>query len=142
MENKRIDLKKSLFCTLLIAFAFSAMATSTAYARESTPPQMPPDNTVVTADDNPVLIAPPDDAAIGSNETDTPPIDRAQDSSTTSPDNNGTFVDALDTQTDDNPPLISPAAQPDNTATILVIAALATAIAVNAVVAVHYRKKN
>jgi hypothetical protein len=142
LENKKLDLKKSLICTLLIAFAISAMAISTACARETAPPQTPPDNNVVTADDNPVLIAPTADAAIGSNGTDAPLLDRAQDNSTTSPDNNGTLIDALDTQTEDNPPLIAPASQPDNTVTILGIAALATAIAVSAVVAVHYHKKN
>jgi hypothetical protein len=138
MENKKLNLKKSLICTLLIAVAFSAMATQTAFARESAPPLTPPDNTSITVGDNPILLAAQDSTATGS---DTPLLDRAQDNSTTLPDDNSTLYTTQDTL-EENPPLIAPRVQPDNIATVLGIAALTAAIAAVAVVVfVRLRKK-
>ena len=71
-----------------------------------------------------------------------PTLYTAQDNSTSSPDDNATLYTTQDNLNEENAPLIAPAAQPDNTLTILGIAALATLIAVSAVVAVYYRKKN
>jgi hypothetical protein len=42
----------------MIAFASSAITTSTAYGREINPAQVSPDNTPATSDENPMLIAP------------------------------------------------------------------------------------
>jgi hypothetical protein len=139
MENQKTKFRKSLICTLLIAVAFSALATQTAFARESAPPLTPPDNTSITVGDNPILLAAQDNVATGS---DTPLLDRAQDNSTTLPDDNATLYTTQDTLTEENPPLIATRAQPDNIATVLGIAALAAAIAVAAVVVfVRLRKK-
>jgi hypothetical protein len=138
MENKKLNLKKSLICTLLIAVAFSAMATQTACAREAAPPLTPPDSTPITVGDNPILTAAQDNAATGS---DTPLLDRAQDNSTTLPDNNATLYTTQDTLNEENPPLIAPRAQPDNIATVLGIAALAAAVAAVAVVVVFRLRK-
>jgi hypothetical protein len=138
MENQKIKFKKSLICTLLISVAFSAMATQTACARETAPPLTPPDSTPITVGDNPILTA-QDSAATGS---DTSLLDRAQDNSTTLPDDNATLYTTQDTLNEENPPLIAPRAQPDNIATILGIAALAAAAAtVAVVVVVRLRKK-
>jgi hypothetical protein len=57
-ERANLNLRKLLICTLLIAFASSAISTSIAYARESTPTQAPFDNAPVTSDEDPTLIAP------------------------------------------------------------------------------------
>ncbi len=123
----------------MIAVALSAMATQTAFARESTPSQIPPDNPPITDGDNPILMAAPDDATTGS---DTPLLDRTQDNSTTLPDDNATLYTTQDTLNEENPPLIAPQAQPDNIATVLGIAALAAAIVAAAVVmVVRFRKK-
>jgi hypothetical protein len=139
MENQKIKFKKSLICTLLIAVAFSSMATSTAFARETVPPQAPPDNTAVTAGDNPILMTAQDNDTTGS---DNPLLDRAQDNSTTLPNDNATLYTTQDTLTEENPPLIAPRAQPNNIATVLGFAALAIAVAAVAVVVVlHLRKK-
>jgi hypothetical protein len=139
MENQKIKFRKSLICTLLIAVAFSAMATSTAFARETDQPLTPPDNTPITAGNNPILLAAQDNATIGS---DTPLLDRAQDNSTTLPDDNATIYTTQDSLNEENPPFIAPQAQPDNIVTVLGIAALAAVIAVVAViVAVRLRKK-
>jgi hypothetical protein len=133
MENKKLNLKKSLICTLLIAVAFSAMATQTACARETASPLTPPDSTPITVGDNPILMAAPDNATTG---FDTPLLDRAQDNSTTLPDDNATLYTTQDTLTEENPPLIAPRAQPDNIATVLGIAALVAAVATVTVVVV------
>ena len=139
MENKKLNLKKILICTLLIAVAFSAMATQTAFAREAAPPLTPPDNTPITVGDNPILLAAPDNTTTGS---DTPLLNRAQDNSITLPDENATLYTTQDTLNEENPPLIAPRAQPDNIGTVLGIAALAAAVAAVAVVVVlHLRKK-
>ena len=139
MENKKLNLKKSLICTLLIAAALSAMATSTAFARETDPTQTPPDTTPITVGDEPILTAAQDNAATAS---DTPLLDRAQDNSTTLPDDNSTLYTTQDTLTEENPPLTALRAQPNNIATVLGIAAFAAAIAAAAVVVVvRLRKK-
>jgi hypothetical protein len=140
MTNEKLSLKKSLVCTLFIALAFTAMATSIASARETSPPQTPPDNNEVTSNDNPILIAPQDNATTGSN--DTPLLDRAQDNNVTTPNNDASLISIQDAQIEDNPPLIAPLAKPDNTATILGVTALFAAIAAFAIVVVlRIRKK-
>jgi hypothetical protein len=131
LENKNLILRKSLICALLIAFVFSAMGTSMAYARETAPP---PDNPAISPEDNPLLIAAQDNG--------TPVLDRTQDNSTTTADDNASLISTQDTQTEENAPLISPQVQPDNTSTILGVAAVVAAIAVAAIVAVlRLRKK-
>jgi hypothetical protein len=139
MENKKLNIKKSLICTLLIAVAFSAMATQTAWARETAPSLTPPDSIPTTVSDNPILTAVQDNAATGS---DTPLLDRPQDNNTTLPDDNATLYTTQDNLTEENLPLMAPRAQVDNIATVLGIAALAAAIAaVAVVVVVRLRKK-
>jgi hypothetical protein len=133
MRNKNLDSKKYLICTLLIAVVFSTMGTSMAYARETAPPQTPPDTTSVSTGDNPVLIA--------TKDNDTSLLDRAQDNSPSSPGDNASLISTLDGQTEDNAPLIAPLAQPDNSTTILGIAVFVAAVAAGAVVVLHYRKK-
>ena len=90
--------------------------------------------------ENPTLYTAQDNST-GATD-DNPTLDRSQDNSTSSPDDNATLYTTQDNLNEENAPLIAPAAQPDNTLTILGIAALATLIAVSAVVAVYYRKKN
>ena len=140
MINEKLDLKKSLVCTLLIALAFSAMATSVASAREIAPSQMPPDINSVGPEDNPILISTQDNSTVGSN--DTPLLDRAQDTNVTTPNNDASLISTQNAEAEDNPPFIAPLAQPDNTATILGATALVAAIAAATIVAVlRIRKK-
>jgi hypothetical protein len=133
---KKLNLRKSLMCTLLIVLTFSAMTTSMAFARE-TPTQAPPDNTSVAPEENPTLIATQDNSTMALN--DTLILDRTQDSNSTTSNDNATLYSAQDTQTEDNPPLITTQAQPDNTATILGVAALVAAIAIAAIIVVLQR---
>jgi hypothetical protein len=140
MENKKFDLKKSLICTLLIAFAISAMATSAACARETAPSQTSPNDTVITSDDNPVLIAPPADTAIGSNDTNAPLSDRSQDNSTASADDS-TLYDSANSESN-NPNLIATQAQPDYLAIIVVLVACVAAIASVAIFVSRRQTKN
>lgn len=90
--------------------------------------------------DNPTLYTAQDSSAASTDGNTT--LDRSQDNSTSLPDDNATIYTTQDSLNDESGPLIAPAPQPDNTLTILGIAVLATVIAVSAVVAVHYRKKN
>jgi cytoskeletal protein RodZ len=137
LGRKNLNLRKSLIYTLLIALAFFAMATSMACARETGPAQTPPESTSVPSEDNPTLIATQDNGTNPLN--DNPPITRTQDISTTTPDDNGTLNSAEDAQTEDNPPLITAQAQPDNTATILGATAFGGAIAISAIVVILRR---
>jgi hypothetical protein len=147
MENKKLNLKKCLICTLLIAAAISAMVTQTAFAREPAPPQTPPEDTASTTDDNPILTATLDNAATETNDTpliDRPQdtlLDRVQDNSTTSPDDNATLYTVQDNLAEENPPLTASLAQTSNIATVLGIAALAAAVAAVAVVVVVRLRK-
>jgi|WetSurMetagenome_2_1015567.scaffolds.fasta_scaffold529779_1 hypothetical protein len=148
MENKKLNLKKYLICTLLIAAAVSAMATQTAFARETAPSQTPPEGTASTTDGNPILTATLDNATIETNDTplldrpQDPLLNRVQDNSTTSPDDNATLYTIQDNLTEENPSLIASQAQPENIATVLGIAALAAAVTAAAVVGVvRLRKK-
>ncbi len=121
MENKNLNLKKSLICTLLVAVVFFGMATSLAYARETAPPQTPPDNTAITTDDNPVLIA-------------------NQDKSTPPPEENS-VISTQDTELNDNPILISGQSKTDYTAFTVGVAALVAAIAIVIAVFVTLRRR-
>jgi hypothetical protein len=133
---KNLNLRKSLMFTLLIVLAFSAMTNSMAYARD-TPTQAPPDNTPFAPDENPTLIAAQDNGTMAFNDTSI--LDRTQDSNATTSDDNAVLYSAQDTQTEDNPPLIAPQTQPDNTSTILGVAALVAAIAIAAILVVLRR---
>ena len=145
MENKS-QIKKNKFLTVavLTLFLLSATAISSASAAQLDPTripnQTPTDDNGELISENPTLYTAQDNSTAATD--DNPTLDRSQDNSTSSPDDNATLYTTQDNLNDENAPLIAPAAQPDNTLTILGIVALATVIAVSAVVAVHYRKKN
>ena len=144
MENKS-KIKKNKFLTIavLTLFLMSATAISCASAQvypTRIPDQASTENGAGLISENPTLYTAQD----GSTEKtdDNPILDRTQDNNTSSPDDNATLYTTQDNLNEENTPLIAPAPQLYNTVTILGIAALAIAIAVSAVVAVHYRKKN
>src|SRR5665647_3509888 len=143
MENKsQIKKNKFLTVTVLTLFLLSATAISSASAQVDPtriPNQTPTDSSELISE-NPTLYSAQDNSTAATD--DNPILDRAQDNSTSSPDDNATLYTTQDNLNEENAPLISPAAQPDNTLTILGIATLATLIAISAVVAVYYRKKN
>jgi hypothetical protein len=125
LERTKLYSRKLLVCTLLIVLAFSAAATSMVHATsENNPPVSPnqasPSETAVATDENPTLIAIDDNSTIA--PTDNSTLTRAQDNSTLTPDDNSTLYTAQDTQAGDNPPLIVPQSQPDNTVAILGVA--------------------
>lgn len=138
-ERTNLNLEKLLICTLLIALAFSAMTTSIAFARESAPAQAPSDNTAAATKENPTLIVTQNNGTNLLN--DTPTLTRTQDNSTSKPDDNSTLYSTKDTQTENNPLLIAPQSQPDNTMAILEILAIVAAITVAAIVVVLRRRK-
>jgi len=143
MENKsQIKKNKFLTVTVLTLFLLSATAISSASAQVDPtriPNQTPTDSSELISE-NPTLYTAQDNSTAATD--DNPILDRAQDNSTSSPDDNATLYTTQDNLNEENAPLIAPAAQPDNTLTILGIATLATLIAISAVVAVYYRKKN
>jgi hypothetical protein len=144
MENKS-QIKKNKFLTVAVftLFLLSATAISSASAQGDPtriPNQTPTDANSELIGENPTLYTAQDNSTTATD--DNPIFDRSQDNSTSSPDDNATLYTTQDNLNEENVPLIAPAAQPDNTLTILGIAALATIIAVSAVVAVYYRKKN
>jgi hypothetical protein len=143
MENKS-QIKKNKFLTVavLALFLLSATAISTASAQVDptrTPDSAPIDGGGGLISENPTLYTAQDDSTATADDNST--LDRAQDNEAL-PDDNATLDTTQDNLIHENAPLIAPAPQPDNTLAILGIAALVTIIAVSAVVAVHYRKKN
>ena len=144
MEYKlQIKNRKFLTVTVLTLFLLSATAISTASAQLDTtriPDQTPTDNNSELISENPTLYTAQDNST---GETDDNSIlDRSQDNSSSSPDDNATLYTTQDNLNEENASLIATAAQPDNALATLGIAVLATIIAVSAVVAVYYRKKN
>jgi hypothetical protein len=143
MENKSEIMKnKFIIVALMTIFLLSATAISSASAQLD--PTRIPDQTSTDESglisENPTLYTAQDNSTTSTDDNSS--LDRSQDNSTSLPDDNATLFTTQDNLNDENAPLIAPAPQPDNKITILGIAALATAIAVSAVVAVHYRKKN
>ena len=144
MENiSQIKKNKFLTVAVLTLFLLSATAISTASAQVDPtriPNQPPTDTNSELISENPTLYTAQDNST---GETDDNSIlDRSQDNSSSSPDDNATLYTTQDNLNEENVPLIATAAQPDNVLAILGIAVLATIIAVSAVVAVYYRKKN
>jgi hypothetical protein len=144
MINKsKIKKNKFLTVALLTLFLLSATAISTVSAQVDptrTPDSASTDGGGGLISENPTLYTAQDESTAATDGN--PILDRSQDNSTSSPDDNATVYTPQDSLIYENAPLIAPATQPDNTLAILGIAALATVIAVSAVVAVNYRKKN
>ena len=144
MENKS-QIKKNKFLTVAVLTLFLLSATAISTASAQVDPTRTPDSALTDSgggliNENSTVYTVQDNSITATE--DNPILDRAQDNSTSSPDDNATLYTAQDNLIYENTPLNAPAAQPDNTLTILGIAALATVIAVSAVVAVYYRKKN
>ena len=144
MEYKlQIKNKKFLTVTVLALFLLSATAISTASAQLDTtriPDQTPTDTNSELISENPTLYTAQDNSTSATDDNQI--LDRSQDNSSSSPDDNATLYTTQDNLNEENASLIAAAAQPDNVLATLGIAVLATIIAVSAVVAVHYRKKN
>lgn len=142
MKNKSEIKNKFLVVAVLTLFLVSATAISSASAQidpNRIPDSASPETSGGLINENPTLYTAYDSNASTDDNSNS---DRSQDTSATSPDDNATLYTTQDNLNEENAPLIAPAAQPDNTTTILVIAVLATIIAVSAVLTVHYHKKN
>jgi len=144
MENKS-QIKKNTFLTIAVLTLFLMSTTAISCASAQVDPTRIPDqasteNGAGLISENPTLYTAKDNSTTAAD--DNPILDRAQDNSTVSPNDNATLYTTQDNINEENAPLIAPAPQSDNTLTLLGIAALATVIAVSAVIAVHYRKKN
>ncbi|MGZ4850754.1 MAG: hypothetical protein ACXV2C_05175 [Candidatus Bathyarchaeia archaeon] len=144
MENKS-QIKKNKFLTVAVLTLFLLSATAISSASAQIDPTRIPDSTSTDnggglISENPTLYTAQDDSTAAPDDNSS--LGRVQDNSTALPDDNATLYTTQDSLNDENAPLIAPAPQPDNTLTILGIALLATVIAVSAVVAVNYPKKN
>jgi len=144
MENKS-QIKKNKFLTVAVLTLFLLSATAISSASAQIDPTRIPDSASTDSgggliSENPTLYTAQDDSTAATDDNSS--LGRVQDNSTASPDDNATLYTTKDSLNDENAPLIAPAPQPDNTLTILGIAALATVIAVSAVVAVRYHRKN
>ena len=144
MENKS-QIKKNKFLTVAVLTLFLLSATAISSASAQIDPTRIPDSASTDSgggliSENPTLYTAQDNSTAATDDNYS--LGRVQDNSTALPDDSATRYTTQDSLNDENAPLIPPAPQPDNTLTILGIVALATVIAVSAVVAVNYRKKN
>jgi hypothetical protein len=143
LERTKSYSRNVLVCTLLIALAFSAAATSMANATidDNTPSmltQAPTGDSAAAPNENPNLIAAEDNSTL----TVAPASDRSSENSTLPQGDSSSLYISEDAQLGDNAPLIATQTQPDNPLVILGVIALLAAIAVCAAFVVfRYRKK-